>query len=358
MNALNSIIKNCTFITAIMFLVLFFCFFSKKAYAVIELMTDIEMSDVDGQLSEISIVTHNTENDTVRIFLDIHQEVYGTIESARVGYYYRDASELAMTPMQMGLSGFEGYYHGTDTINNGANFAFMKITSDFNTMGPMNGAMLQPWGNGGFDSSTAETRWNTVTRNCNNFDWDLWVDNLQIGESPDKPVYTNGLIVRFEFNDNLKTATNLNLERIIIGTNDSQGIMRYNAQRITGVLNPLLLTNTTNRSAGIVDPYNQAGGAQIAVRDPAAQSYGPAISNVEDRDTGSWLIIDFSGDHLRFSLTMGFPENGTTYNATGPEGSLGYQQTDLWDPGWAPNGNRSGMAGSDPYNTTRQAVLE
>jgi len=347
--------KNCLQLLFVM--VISYGLLTGNSFATIALMTDEELKTVDGQVSEIRLVTHNTENDTVRIFLDIHQEVYGSIESARAGYYYRDAAELATTPMEIGLSGFEGYYHGVDTINNGANFAFMKIISDFNTMSPMNGARLEPWGNGAFDSSTAEKRQNTTTRNCNNFDWDIWVDNLELGESPDKPLYTNGLIIRFEFDDNLKTSSNnAHLERVIIGTNDSQGIIKQNAQRITAIMNPLLLTNTTNRSAGIADPYDETGGSQIVVRDPMVQSYGAVISNVEDRDTGSWLIIDFSGDHLKFSLVMGFPENGTNFNATGPEGTVGYQNVDLWDPGWAPNGNRSGMAGSDPYETTRQAV--
>ncbi len=352
MNALNSI----TFITIFVFIVSvnLICL-NEKAYGTIELLTDDELADVNGQFSEIRLINHNKPNDTIRLFLDIHQEVYGTLDSVRAGYYYRDASELATTPMNMGLSGFAGFYHGIDNINNGANFAFMKVTSDFNTMGPMNGAMLEPWGNGGFNSSTAETRENTVTRNCNNFDWDIWVDQLQIGESPDKPTYMNGLVVRFEFDDDLTIATNPNLKRIVIGSNDSQGIMRFNAQRITGIMNPLLLTNTTNRSAGIADPYTATGGAQVVVRDPVGQCYGPGISNVEDRDTGSWFIIDFSGDHLNYSLSLGFPENGTNFNSTGPEGTVAFQNVDLWDPGWAPCGN-SGMAGSDPYNTSRQVV--
>ncbi len=85
-----------------------------NSFATIALMTDEELQTVDGQVSEIRLVTHNTENDTVRIFQDLHTEAYGEIDSARVGYDYKDSSELRTTPMSVGLSGFDGYYHGAD----------------------------------------------------------------------------------------------------------------------------------------------------------------------------------------------------------------------------------------------------
>jgi len=151
------------------------------SFSAIEMMTDDELANVDGQFSEIQVLNHNQENDTIRIFLDIHQEIYGTIDSIKAGYYYKDSSQLATTSIQIGLSGFERYYHEIDTINNGANFAFMKVLSDFNTMAPQNGATLEPWGNGAHDASNPEA---TVTKNINNFDWDLWIDNMQVGESP------------------------------------------------------------------------------------------------------------------------------------------------------------------------------
>ena len=360
MNALYSILKTITISVVIVFSIVFFSLlFIKQSFAVVELMADTDLENVDGQFSEISLVNHKVENDTVRIFLDIHQEVYGTVDSARLGYYYKDSASLGTTHLSIGLSGFEGYYHGADNVNNGANFAFFKVLSDFNTMAPQNGASLEPWGNGAHDGNNAA---GTVTKNVNNFDWDLWIDNLQVGESPDKPQIVNGLIIRMEFNDDLINNANAKLERIIIGTNDVQGNMYLNAQRLTAVMSPLLLTNTTNRSAGALDPYTYTSGAMMVQRDSMVQCFGVATHNVEDRDTGAWLVIDLEGDYLSYVFVAGYPENGTNYNFTETNGRTGFEGVDLWDPSWAPGDGvtsiNSGMAGSDPYGTERQELYD
>ncbi len=356
MNALYSVLKTITMSFVFVFFIIFFSLICiEKSFAIIELMEDSELEKVDGQFSEIRLVNHKQENDTVRIFLDLHQEVYGTIESIKIGYYYKSQSELATTPISIGLSGFDGFYHEVDDINKGANFAFLKIMSDFNTMAAQNGATLEPWGNGAHDENNPAE---TVTRNINNFDWDLWVDNIQLGESPDKPQMVNGLIIRMEFNDNLVTNPNSKLERIIIGTNDIQGNMYMNAQRLTAALNPLLLTNTLNRSASAADPYKNTGASVALQRDPMVQCFGVAVYNVEDRDTGAWLILDLKGDHISYAFVAGYPENATNFNFVETNGRTGLQGIDLFDPSWAPgdsvNSIGSGMAGSDPYNTTRQ----
>jgi len=321
-----------------------------NSFAIIELMTDEELNDVDGQVSEIRLLNHNQENDTVRLFLDIHSEVYGTIDSARVGYYYKSSSELRTTPGSIGLSGFEGFYHGVDNINNGANFQFMKVLSDFNTMAPQNGATLKPWGNGSFKEGNPQK---TTTPNHNSFDWDIWADQLQIGESPDKPNYINGLIVRVEFDNNIKTNSHAKLKRLVIGTNDQQGNLYVNAQRLTTAISPMLLTGTTNRSAGVTDPYKNTPAPLLLQRDSMIQCFALAAHNVEDRDTGSFLTIDFTGDHLKVAVTLGYPENGNDFKFYKTDGKTGLEGIDVYDPGWAPYGH-SGMAGSDPYNTLRQ----
>ena len=345
MNGLNR-----TVFYMIFFVLLLKVFSVEKSFSIMALMSDDDLSNIDAQVSEIRIVTHNTPNDTVRMYFDIHQEIYGKIDSLKLGYYYADSSELATTPIEIGLSGFEGYYHGADGVNNGANFGFFKITSDFNTMAPANGASLEPWGNGGFNQDRPEK---TLTKNCNNFDWDLWIDNLQLGESPDKPQEMNGMIVRMEFNDSIYSASP-KLQRLIIGTNDLQGNTYYNAHRMSGVTNPLVLTATASRSAGAKDPYSYIAGAMGLKRDVLGQCFAVGIMNVEDRDTGAWFVLDFDNDYLKFSVNAGVPENGNDFNYITTNGLMGYEGVELWDPGWAPNGNSSGMAGSDPYATHRQ----
>ncbi len=358
MNTDTRIVSGRIFILTLITVLFYVNWFSKSASAQIELIPDDELANIDGQFSEIRIINHFQENDTIRIFLDIHQEIYGSIDAVRAGYYYKSADELKTTPIQIGLSGYDGYYHGAETINNGANFAFMKILSDFNTMAPANGATLEPWGNGSFDSSSEENMKKTLTRNHNNFDWDIWIENIQLGESPDKPQIINGMILRFEFDSNLYSTTDTpHLKRIIVGSNDIQGNTHYNVHRMTAAMNGLLISNSNNRSAGPKDPYQWTTGPIMIQRDTLVQCFGVTVQNIEDRDTGNFLIIDLSGDYMNFSIVAGYPENGTNFNVTGDDNTIGFAGVNLWDPSWAPNGN-SGLSGSDPYNTHRQEAFE
>lgn len=314
-----------------------------ESTAAIEIMTDEEMAALDGQFSSIRLVDHEKPNDTVRIFLDIHQELYGSIDSVKAGYYYRDSSQLQTNMLSVGLSGFEGFYD-VQQYNNGANFAFVKITSDFNTMAPQNSATIQPWGNGGFSEDDPQ---GTLTANSNNYDWDLWIDNMTFGESPDKPVYMNGMIIRMEFDDTLTgDVANPNLQRIVIGTNDQQGNIRANYHRYTGMTTPMLLAHTSARSAGSRDPYKYTHGSMQLKRDPFIQCFGINVFNVEDRDTGFWMIMNFEGDHVGFELVTGYPENGVDFSYTNGTGSI-----PLWDPDWSPYSNGPLV---DPYNTLPQ----
>ena len=76
----------------------------------------------------------------------------------------------------------------------------------------------------------------SVTKNINNFDWDVWADQIQMGESPDKPQIVNGLILRMEFDSDITVSENPHLERIVIGTNDIQGNTYWNVQRATACI--------------------------------------------------------------------------------------------------------------------------
>ena len=118
-------------------------------------------------------------------------------------------------------------------------------------------------------------------------------------------------------------------------------------------MNGLLVTNTTNRSAGAADPYKWTTGPMMIQRDTLVQCFGVAVQNVEDRDTGHFIIIDLLGDHLGFTMVVGYPENGIDFNYTGDDNSVGVAGIALYDPSWAPCGD-SGLAGSDPYETNRQ----
>lgn len=312
------------------------------SYAGIQVMSDEELSKTDAQFSQITLESFYTENDTVRIFLDLHMEIYGSIDSIKAGYYYRSSDEMQTNMASIGLSGFEGFYDVQD-YNNGANFNFAKITSDFNTMAPQGSDTFEPWGNGGFDEGDPQ---GSLTANSNNYDWDLWMDNMRFGESPDKPVYMNGQIIRLEFDGNLKDGTPDHLRRIIIGTNDQQGNITANYHRYTGIANPMLLAHTSARSLGVADPYSYTPGTMQMVRDSYLQCFGINIFNVEDRDTGFWLVVNFTGNNIGYELITGLPENAIDFSYT-----EGLKNIPLWDPDWSPHSN--GPL-EDPYHTATQ----
>lgn len=310
---------------------------ARVSFAGIEIMSDEELSDVDAQFSTVTVESWNTENDTIRMFMDVHMEVYGTIESVRAGYYTRSSSEMRTNMAQIGLSGFEKFYDlqgetsdGTRYYNDGANFNFAKITSDFNTMAPQGAGTIEPWGNGGIDSRNSETLLETLTPNTNYTDWDLWIDNIRLGESPDKPMYMNGMIMRVEFDDSYD-AEGAQIQRLIIGTNDQQGNFYSNMQRYTGIVNPMLLAYTAGRSLGVADPYEYTPGTMQMIRDSYIQCFGINIFNVEDRDTGMWMIMNMEGDHIGFEMINGLPENAIDFSYT-----QGVWDIPLWDPDWSP----------------------
>jgi hypothetical protein len=314
------------------------------SYSEIQVMNDEDLSKTDAQFSQITLESFYTSNDTVRIFLDLHMELYGTIDTVKAGYYYRSSSEMQINPPSIGLSGFEGFYNAQD-YNNGANFVFAQITSDFNTMAPQGTATIEPWGNGGFSSNDPQ---GTFTPNCNFYDWDIWMDNIRFGESPDKPLYMNGQIIRLEFDGDITTG-NRGLKRIIIGTNDQEGNFYANMQRYTGIVNPMLTAHTSTRSLGVQDPYRYTTGTMQMVRDSFIQCFGINVFNVEDRDTGFWIIMNLTGNNIGFELICGLPENAIDFSYT-----EGLKTIPMWDPDWSPYKGDTGPL-IDPYDTMNQA---
>jgi hypothetical protein len=307
-----------------------------------DIMSDDELAMMDGQFSSITIDSFYQQNDTVRIFMDLHQELYGTIDSVRAGYYYRPPSNMRTNMASIGLSGFTDFYDVqkyAGDLNDGAYFNFAKIESNFNTLAPQGSDTFEPWGNGGYQGNVG-----SVTPNCNSYDWDIWIDNFRFGESPDKPVYMNGQIIRLEFDGDVVNG-NPHLKRLIVGTNDQQGNLYANYHRYTGIVNPMLTAHTAARSLGVADPYEYTVGTMQMVRDSYIQCFGINVFNVEDRDTGFWMVMNFQGDHVGFELISGLPENAIDFSYT-----EGLKSIPLWDPDWSPVAAFDGPM-RDPYAT-------
>ncbi|MBI9092711.1 MAG: hypothetical protein JEZ12_26130 [Desulfobacterium sp.] len=69
----------------------FFLFFTTPAVSIakLEMMKDMEMARVTGQGTTNLVIEENT----VRLFLDVHTETYGEIDSVKAGYYEKTIGE-------------------------------------------------------------------------------------------------------------------------------------------------------------------------------------------------------------------------------------------------------------------------
>ncbi|MCF8026458.1 MAG: hypothetical protein K9K82_13350 [Desulfobacteraceae bacterium] len=179
-------------------------------------MTNAEMAQIRGTGPTNLYI----EGDTVRLFLDIHMETFGEIDSAKAAYYPKEDSS------------------GTTVYN-----------------------------------------------------WDVnWTD-VTIGQSMATPLVTDGLIFRTEFDD--INASNKQLKRIIIGTNNMDGQISGTFTTTTGAVNPTVVGQTT--TAPIV--MNRSGDLQ-----------GKTL-NMDN--TGFFIDINFNGTSPERGVKtiIGYPES-------------------------------------------------
>ncbi len=104
------------------------------------------------------------------------------------------------------------------------------------------------------------TTFSTVpTPNENHMDWDINIENLRFGTSPDNPAVIDGLVVHLKYDD--ITSPNKKLTDIIIGTNSFEGNFFGDFIRATGYLNPKLPHSSRYgilNTFGFIDIFNEA----------------------------------------------------------------------------------------------------
>ncbi|MCF8025071.1 MAG: hypothetical protein K9K82_06245 [Desulfobacteraceae bacterium] len=175
-------------------------------------MSNSEMAKIRGHGATNLYIEENT----VRLFLDIHMETYGEIDSAKAAYYEKDGQ----------------------------------------------------------------------------YNWDMnWTDMI-LGESNDVPLVTDGLVFRAEFDD--INASDKQLKRIIIGTNNMDGQISGTFTTTTGAVNP--------------EVVSQSGTEPIVMnRGTDLQAYDALNIN----DNGFFIDINLDGNSPERGVKtiIGYPES-------------------------------------------------
>lgn len=233
--------------------------------------------------------------DTARIYFDVHIETYAEIDSVKLGYYERHdfatrkflAPEDPMVVMSSDEKTFRVYPNcGHNWLGQfvgygpGATFdAFGNVTNQGTSMGPYNSYIYTesdgvtkhyiPY----TANSNYQTKYNNTlgeryieglqglnnksllgvdhfssspSANNNVYDWDINIENLRLGESPENPMVIDGLVVQLKYDD--ITSPNKKLTDIIIGTNCMEGDLYGDMIRMTGFLSPKLPQAARNDS--------------------------------------------------------------------------------------------------------------
>lgn len=247
-------------------------------------LSDSELDNVTGRqgLSEFTI-----EDNTARIFFDMHIETYMEVDSLKLGYY--------------------------DKTEAGGDFTTAKWDSAGNKTIDDNYAYVREYGN---PTSNLYSGFQGDGVNQNDIDWDINWENMQLGKSETEPLIINGLIMKVEFDD--INSSNKKLQKVVFGTNDMQGELTADMYRTTGMINPLTTTDSQARALGDVNPAN--GNPFLLKRDSFMANWNQQVYNASDHDTGFWITLNFGTgpdgetDHVGWEIISGYDERALDFS--------------------------------------------
>ena len=296
-------------------------------------MSDTQLAQTDAKAGPISF---SIERDDLRLFFDTKIETYTEIDRVRLGYYYKDRKDLVT---RKGLSPGDSFndsqmdrrvrwidHQGehrqfrVDYGNGQSSPRYAIEYSLFKHDGQRHTDFI-PWTDDDYYMSKYKYKkilWVNIhmfvdgvqgnnknffnfssqaTRNRNYLDWDINVNNLRAGSSPENPLTLNGLVVRLKY-DNI-TSPNRKLTDIIIGSNDVQGDAYGDFRRLTGLLNPRNAHRSRRTSLQKDMPQNSnANGADLGV-----EFNTTPIPVILQRDSMLMLL-----DHIRYYRDYRHPE--------------------------------------------------
>ncbi len=274
-----------------------------------ELMTDEQLNAVLGQGGVNFSVIGNT---TAVFNFDLHLELYGEIDSVKMGYYYKeDLTTRKFLPIYSDIDKRDPqvvYKENTfDIIDletgdviyadrpyfeyHGKKFPYTDDDYYMYKYKNMLGQYYVDGKQGLNDKDMLGEAFSTArTKNTNNLDWDLNIENLRIGKSPQEPLIIDGLTVMLKYDD--INSPNKKLTDIIIGTNSMEGFFSGDMIRTTGFLNAKLTHKTRNTSTifnGIFIPeFNETPVPVVLQRDSflmLVDEYHAQYDDPNDGDT-------------------------------------------------------------------------
>ncbi len=340
-----------------------------RAAAQLEKLSDETLATITGMGAvDFSVLG----GDTARFFFDVHAEIYAEIDSIKLGYH--EKQDLTTRKF---LSADDPHVvdngNGTfDIVENGSvvqdNLPYHAYVDDDNQIhnvaycdndfyqyqyrNPASGGAYYVDGRQGQNdvNVSGELFSSDRTANQNNMDWDINIENLRIGTSPDEPMVIDGLVVHLKYDD--INSPDKRLTDIIIGTNAMEGDFYGDLKRITGYVNtklPQTARNSDPALAEIVQALNQESVPMSLNRDSflmLADHYRAAYDTPDDGNTpphpedptsnnihtGMFLRIglDPSSAHFGYAVIAGY--NEIVANAYEPSSKmLKAAITDWWD---------------------------
>ena len=234
-------------------------------------LSDAELGEVTGT----GAVDFSVDGSTMRIFIDTTLELFGEIDSLKLGYYYRpdlttrkvvDPADPKIKNQNGGVTGMipfdeipadpfvlkeiEHKCHANEldevglyyTDSDEMQFKYKEI--EVPLFSDVKGYLEGPAGLNNYKHPLLGTMGGAFTKmgfsdvptqNQAYWDWDINWENVRLGKSEEEPLRMNGLVIRIEMDESKQHITDL-----IVGTNDLQGQFYADMLRTTGYLNPKL----------------------------------------------------------------------------------------------------------------------
>ena len=321
--------------------------------------------------------TNTTAGNTQRIFIDAHIETYTEIDSIKLGYYprtdFRTRKFLDPLDPQVTDNGNDTfnikdpnsgavvytnrpYFHYVDPdghdnaipYTDDSYYLYQYVTVDpidlllgkITLVGGLIGSLLPsiPIGMGYIDGVQGrdnkllanEPISSTPLENTNTLDWDINLENVRLGTSPDDPFVMDGLVILLTYDDITSPAKKLT--DIIIGSNSADGMLLGDLIRETGYFNPKLAgqaRNTELQLAGLIErcyelpvPMSVKRDSMFTILDTFKLAYhdpgnprgdyppvpeDPTSTHIH---TGVFLRLglDPASEHFGFSMIAGYNE--------------------------------------------------
>ena len=333
----------------------------------LEALDDQELASVDAQAGPVTI---SVENDTVRLFFDTYIETYAEVDKVRMGFYYKDQKDLVTRkglnpgiikdpligdnyraeyderitwlnglndPHQLYQMDYTGY-ENTDGVRGSMTPSvyameyqlakkhdghlkweteFVPWTDDDLYMAKYKDKLGVKWVDGAQGDNAELYNFSSKTyQNRGYLDWDISLDNVRLGSSPDSPAKINGLVMRLKYDD--LDSDDPKLTDIIIGTNDMQADLMVDFKRATGFYSAKNAYRSRRKTL-------QTGGGlgQTVVGTDLGQEFGiTPVPVILQRDSMLMLVDHFYfGRHYRDpkgeSFMSAVPDNPTSNSSHG-----------------------------------------